>query len=63
MICWIHRSSEDIFNADRSIRRLLIKALNLSAVHTVDDFWAFLDRFSRELYRKCMSIVLLIFID
>lgn len=51
MICTINRTSQDVFNADRCIRRLLVNQLALDSVKTIDQFWSYLQRFNQELYR------------
>ncbi|CAF3558288.1 unnamed protein product [Rotaria socialis] len=49
-ICIINHLSQDTFNADRCIRRLLINKLELDAVTKPHEFWEYLYRFNEELY-------------
>jgi hypothetical protein len=50
VVCTMNTISQDIFNADKCIRRLLVDKLELDAVKTIDEFWEYLDRFNEELY-------------
>jgi len=51
VICTINHISQDLFYADKCIRRLLVNKLELNTVKTIDEFWNYLNRFNHELYR------------
>jgi hypothetical protein len=60
VICSTNRLSQDLFYADRCIRRLLVHKLQLNTISTVDDFWHYLDRFNNELYStavRCLEFI------
>lgn len=50
VICTRYRTSQEMFNADICIRRLLVNKLELNSVKTVEQFWTFVQRFNEELY-------------
>ncbi|CAF0892968.1 unnamed protein product [Adineta ricciae] len=49
-ICTTYHLSQDLFYADRCIRRLLINKLQLYNVKTVDELWHYLLRLNDEIY-------------
>ncbi|CAF3340363.1 unnamed protein product [Rotaria sp. Silwood1] len=51
----ISHISQDAFNADRCIRRLLVNKLQLDAVTNNHEFWQYLDRFNEELYSNVVQ--------
>ncbi|CAF5094577.1 unnamed protein product, partial [Rotaria sp. Silwood1] len=51
----ISHISQDAFNADRCIRRLLVNKLQLDAVTNIHEFWQYLDRFNEELYSNVVQ--------
>ncbi|UJR25136.1 hypothetical protein I4U23_006495 [Adineta vaga] len=56
IICTVNRVSQDLFYADRCIRRLLINKLELYTVKTIDQFWTYLDQFNDELYNNARQL-------
>ena len=50
VVCTLNPISQDIFNADKCVRRLFVDKLKLHAVKTTEGFWEYLNRFNEELY-------------
>ncbi|CAF4237408.1 unnamed protein product [Rotaria sp. Silwood2] len=55
IISILSHMSQDAFNADRCIRRLLVNKLELDTVTKTHDFWQYLDRFNEELYSNIVE--------
>ncbi|CAF3741507.1 unnamed protein product [Rotaria sordida] len=55
IITIINHISQDAFNADRCIRRLLVNKLQLDTVTKTHEFWQYLDRFNEELYSNVIK--------
>ncbi|CAF4323452.1 unnamed protein product, partial [Adineta steineri] len=55
-MCTMNYISQDLFYADKCIRRLLINKFELNKVKTIDTFWKYIDRFNNELYTNVIQL-------
>ncbi|CAF3610753.1 unnamed protein product [Adineta steineri] len=56
IMCTMNYISQDLFYADKCIRRLLINKFELNKVKTIDTFWKYIDRFNNELYTNVIQL-------